>query len=443
MMHANKLDLFSAPATMEDNHLRITRTKERPAAYKPSDDRYQSRVYRPLADCAKWLSGGTPSKSNPAYWGGDIPWVSSKSLVNFYVADSEDRVTDAGAANGTRLVPEGSVLFVVRGMSLAKEFRVGITQRPVTFNQDLKALLPADDVDPLYLAFMLKAIEPTVLRMADATSHGTLRVQTDLLEQLPVPLPPLPEQRKIARILGAWDQALADLDALLAAKRRQKKGLAQRLLTGRVRLSGFDSSRVPMRPLSEFLRHFSKRNKTGRNLTPLSCSKVYGIVPQTEIFEKRIASADTSNYKIVRRGDLVYDPMLLWDASIGFVDSVDEGVISPAYATFHLNEAAADRSFFRHLFDGHYMRHQYKVISQGTNTRRRKAMASDFLAVEARIPSLEEQRQIATVLDAADAEIAALETQREALAQQKRGLMQRLLTGEVRVTPAPQDQPFA
>src|SRR5690625_4201006 len=93
---------------------------------------------RPLGDCGKWLSGGTPSRSNMDFWGGEIPWISSKSLDRFYVQNSDLRVTEAGAANGTQLVPADTVLFVVRGMSLANEFRVGITQRPVTFNQDLK-----------------------------------------------------------------------------------------------------------------------------------------------------------------------------------------------------------------------------------------------------------------------------------------------------------------
>lgn len=277
------------------------------------------------------------------------------------------------------------------------------------------------------------------IKQVASGGSGNKKLSMKKLRAIVVGVPPLPEQRKIACILGAWDRALADLDALIEAKRRQRKGLAQRLLTGRVRLSGFEGRRIPMRPLSEFFRHFSKRNKEGRDLTALSCSKVHGIVPQTEIFDKRVASDDTSRYKIVERGDLVYDPMLLWDASIGFSEAVDEGVISPAYATFHLNEETASRAFFRHFFDSHYMRHQYKVISQGTNKRRRKAMASDFLKVEARVPPLDEQRQIAAVLDAADAEIAALEAQRDALARQKRGLMQRLLTGEVRVTPDPED----
>ena len=194
---------------------------------------------RPLGECGKWLSGGTPARSNPDYWHGEIPWISSKSLDRFYVTDSDERVTEAGAENGTRRVPEGTILFVVRGMSLANEFRVGITQRNVTFNQDLKGLTTHDDVDPLYLAFALKAKEPIVMHLADSTSHGTLRLQTDVLEQLLIRIPPLPEQREIARVLGAWDRALADLDALIEAKRQRARGLAQRLLTGRARLPGF------------------------------------------------------------------------------------------------------------------------------------------------------------------------------------------------------------
>ena len=77
---------------------------------------------RPLAACGKWLSGGTPSKQNPGFWGGDIPWISAKSIHDFYVSDSEDRVTVEGAANGARLVPKGTILMVVRGMSLAHDF---------------------------------------------------------------------------------------------------------------------------------------------------------------------------------------------------------------------------------------------------------------------------------------------------------------------------------
>ena len=156
---------------------------------------------RPLSDCGEWVSGGTPSKSVASYWNGDIPWISSKSLKTFDLKDSEDRITQDAVRNGTRLLPKGAVVFVVRGMSLANEFRVGVTTREVAFNQDLRAIIPRSDMDGRFLAQFLKAREPVILGMTDNASHGTKRLPTELIESVQVPVPSLPEQRRIAAIL--------------------------------------------------------------------------------------------------------------------------------------------------------------------------------------------------------------------------------------------------
>src|SRR5580698_654005 len=86
-----------------------------------------------LKDTGTWLSGGTPSTDDPRYWDGDIPWISAASLKDFRISRSDRCVTRLGALSGTCLVPQGTVLFVVRGMSLKTEFRVGVTERQVTF----------------------------------------------------------------------------------------------------------------------------------------------------------------------------------------------------------------------------------------------------------------------------------------------------------------------
>jgi type I restriction enzyme S subunit len=168
-----------------------------------------------LADCGALLAGGTPSRSQAAYWGGTVPWISAKSLRSFAVADSEERLTDAGARVST-LVPPGTLLFVVRGMSLAREFRVGLTIREVAFNQDLRALVPAPDVDGRYLARFLEASSPQILAMVDEASHGTKRLTSDRFESIRVPCPPLPEQRRIAEILDMADALRAKRRATLA-----------------------------------------------------------------------------------------------------------------------------------------------------------------------------------------------------------------------------------
>ncbi len=166
---------------------------------------------RPLPDCGVLLTGGTPSRSEPSLWGGQLPWISAKSLKQFDVVDSDERLSDAGA-NASTVVPPGSVLFVVRGMSLAKEFRVGVSRTTVAFNQDLRALVPAKGVDGRYLARFLKASSQKILSLVDEASHGTKRLTSDRFENINVPVPPLPIQRRIAEIL---DKAEA-----LRAKRR-------------------------------------------------------------------------------------------------------------------------------------------------------------------------------------------------------------------------------
>lgn len=156
---------------------------------------------RKLADCGDWVSGGTPSKAVASFWNGNIPWISSKSLKSFDLCDSKDRITQAAVDNGTSLVPTGTVMFVVRGMSLANEFRVGVTTRPVAFNQDLRAIVPADDIDGRYLTHFLKANQQVIIGLANNASHGTKRLPTEMIEAVDIPVPPLPEQRHIAAIL--------------------------------------------------------------------------------------------------------------------------------------------------------------------------------------------------------------------------------------------------
>jgi type I restriction enzyme S subunit len=150
---------------------------------------------RSLGACGTWYSGGTPSTSNAAFWNGDLPWISASSLHEFYISDSDRRLTELGAQNGTRVVPENTILFIVRGMSLKTEFRVGITRQPVAFGQDCKAIIPSLDIDPLFLANAIRAKADEILGLVDEATHGTGRLQTEALAQLEIDIPSLPEQR--------------------------------------------------------------------------------------------------------------------------------------------------------------------------------------------------------------------------------------------------------
>ena len=168
----------------------------------------------PLSMLGRQLGGGTPSKSRSEFWNGSTPWVSPKDMKQDYIADAQMHVTEAALSNSpVKLVPPGSLLFVVRGMILDHSFPVALTTVPVTINQDMKAIVLHDYCMREYLLRALKGIKRDVLRAVERSSHGTCRLDAEVYASLAVPLPPLAEQH---RIVAKVDELTALCDALKA-----------------------------------------------------------------------------------------------------------------------------------------------------------------------------------------------------------------------------------
>lgn len=162
-----------------------------------------------LGECARFLSGGTPRKAVAEYWNGDIPWVGSGEMSESFIWDTALRVTREGAQDGSRLVPENTVLVVVRGMSLAKDFRISLTMREMTFNQDVKALVCTEGITPRFLFYALKARKDHIRDLATDASHGTKKLETDQLKAVVIKVPEtVEEQGKVTSILSAYDDLI-------------------------------------------------------------------------------------------------------------------------------------------------------------------------------------------------------------------------------------------
>jgi type I restriction enzyme S subunit len=154
-----------------------------------------------LGALGRWRSGGTPTTQEPSYWNGAIPWISASSLKSFFIDRSDRNVTEEGAGAGSRLVGPGTILFVVRGMSLKSEFRLGIAQRQVAFGQDCKAVIVDREWPHITVAVGLRAAEKEILLLVDEAGHGTGRLPTDLLREFEIAIPsPEPRQRVEAEL---------------------------------------------------------------------------------------------------------------------------------------------------------------------------------------------------------------------------------------------------
>jgi len=189
-----------------------------------------------LGEVATFLSGGTPSRSNDAYWKGDIPWISATSLRCSEIWRSDSNVTEEAVAAGSKFAPVGSTLLLVRGSALHKEILCGLVTKQVCFNQDVKALVPQAKVFPKFLTTLIKGMADDFLKLVSSAGNTAGVLDTKLLKAFEFLLPSLSEQTAIAAVLSDMDAELDALDQRLAKTRDLKQGMMQELLTGRTRL---------------------------------------------------------------------------------------------------------------------------------------------------------------------------------------------------------------
>lgn len=174
-------------------------------------------------------SGGTPSKANPEFWNGSIPWISAKDMKRLFLDDAEDHISAAAVKEGAKVAPVGTVLILVRGMTLLKDVPICVLRCEMSFNQDVKALLPKVETEGLFVALLLLGNKQRLLKMVDIAGHGTGKLNTDELNALELSAPKPAEQRRIVDFLSSFDAQIAIEADKLAVVKAHKNGLMQQL----------------------------------------------------------------------------------------------------------------------------------------------------------------------------------------------------------------------
>ncbi|MDP0501875.1 MAG: restriction endonuclease subunit S [Verrucomicrobiota bacterium JB022] len=266
-------------------------------------------------------------------------------------------------------------------------------------------------------------------------STNLASINTTQLKQFPALLPPLPEQRKIAEILGAWDDALEKLDTLIAAKTRRKQGLMQQLLTGKRRLPGFTGE---WRKVA-----FGKLMQEQNRYVEFDDDYLYRLISVRRraegLFLREALHGRDIKTKVMKRvhtGDFLISKMQVVHGALGCVKTEFDGCyVSDSYEVLiPRNPEQLEVRFLDYLSRLKFFWHQAYACSHGVHIEKMTFVMRDFMKEKISIPkSRNEQAAIADILEASDSELQLLRNQRQALEQQKRGLMQQLLTGKVRV----------
>jgi type I restriction enzyme S subunit len=246
-----------------------------------------------------------------------------------------------------------------------------------------------------------------------------------------MPVPPKKERNKITSILSDWDRAIENTNNLIEKLQLRKKGLMQQLLTGKTRLAGFSEEWKKIN-ISKIATHFTDKNKENEAIEVLSCTKYDGLVRSLDYFGRKVFGDDLSKYKIVPKGFFAYATNHIEEGSIGYQNLMDRGLVSPMYTVFKTNDTINNSFFFR-LLKTDRMIYNYQSNMSGSIARRGGLRWNVFEIISITIPALKEQNAIAELFNGIDEEIEKTKKYLEQLKTQKKGLMQQLLTGKIRV----------
>ena len=277
-----------------------------------------------------------------------------------------------------------------------------------------------------------------MVRRAGEKNVRAKNLTIQLCKELPIPLPPLPEQRKIAEILSTWDRAIETSKALLATARTQKRALMQTLLTGKRRFPEFEGEDWREVRFEEVFDRVRRKNTVGNENT-LTISGQDGLVSQQEYFNKRVAAADLSGYTLLAGGDFAYNKSYSTGYPMGAIKMLPDGqsgVVSSLYLCFTLADRDAHcREFFRHFFEAGCFNHEiYKFAQEGArNHGLLNVSVHDFFRAKITIPRRAEQERIADAINLAEQEESRDRAVLDKLRTEKKALSQQLLTGKRRV----------
>lgn len=379
-----------------------------------------------ISDLGNVVSGGTPDTNNPEYWDGNVLWVTPSevsTLSNRFISNTERKITEKGLKESSaKLLPINSLIICTRAT-------IGdccINKVPMCTNQGFKNIIVKNNnVDFLY--YLITKNKNELIRKACGSTF--LEISKKDIDNLKFAIPPLPEQEKIADILGTWDEAIEKLSNLIEQKKLLKKGLMQKILTGKTRLNGFTQPWKEVK-LGEILVERNEYTTQNNQVTILTSSRK-GIFRQEDYFDKQVASENNIGYKILHKYDFTYRAMTDDDVyCFNQLTNEDMGAVSPAYSVFYCENVP--NLLIKEILNSKCFGHQLLKISQGGTRKSLKFSALKTLKIY--IPSdINEQQVIAVVLSTADDEISLLKQKLEALKEQKKGLMQQLLTGQTRV----------
>ncbi|GHY58905.1 Type I site-specific deoxyribonuclease [Vibrio cholerae] len=334
---------------------------------------------------------------------------------------------------GKKFCQKGDLLITVKGAGTGKVIE---SDDSYAISRQLMAIRP-QKFDHGFVFYNLLA---SISRYEGAAAGLIPGISRDDVLHTPILIPPLTEQKKIAQILSTWDKAITTTEQLLANSQQQKKALMQQLLTGRKRLLDKNGVRFSGEWKFQSISQISKRiqrKSDGEDHPILTISSLSGFVRQDERYSRYMAGESVKNYILLKKGEFAYNKGNSKTYEFGCIfdlDSYKSGLVPHVYVCFKLHQGLSHR-YFKYLFEADYLKPQLgALVNTGVrNNGLLNIKPAEFMNTKVPVPCFDEQEQIANVLHASSETINKLQLKLDALKQEKKALMQQLLTGKRRV----------
>ena len=382
-----------------------------------------------LGDYVAITSGESPSLYDLKVEG-LYPYVKVEDMNNC----SKYQIESREYSNDTRnIILKGSIIFPKRGAAILNN-KVRIAQTNILMDSNMMAItVKKDCLDPEFLYYTI--IQEKLYKIADTSTIPQINNKHIIPYRFCLPL--INEQKSIVSLLITWDTAIEKQSELIEKLTLRKRALMQQLLTGKKRLSGFSREwkRIKLDDIAE--RVTRKNEEDNKNVVTISAQR--GFVVQTDFFNKSVASETLDNYFLVHKDEFCYNKSYSNGYPMGAIKRLktfDEAVVTTLYICFRLKDkASANIDFFEQYCEsGIFNKELVKVANEGGRAHGLlNVTPSDFFNMHMSIPNIDEQHAIASVLVNADKEIQLANEKLANLQSQKRGLMQQLLTGKIRI----------
>lgn len=393
----------------------------------------ESWIYTRLGSLTtKVGSGSTPRGGETAYSLSGIPFIRSQNVNDNKLIESSLKYIDSkihSKMNSTQVLAN-DLLLNITGASIGRSCVVPSNFKEGNVNQHVCIIRLKNNVDRKYIQLFLSSFAGQVSINRTQVGGNREGLNHQSVRSIKIPLPPLPEQKKIAEILSTWDEAIETTQNLISQLELRKKGLMQDLLTGKKRLPGFSGDWEEVR-LGDFLEKYSE-NTTCSDQYPVLTSSRRGLFFQEDYYTRQVASEDNTGYNIVPRGYFTYRHMsddLIFKFNINHL--CDFGIVSTLYPVFTTNEGLLDSYLLHELNEGISFKKYALMQKQGGS--RTYMYFKKLQSLKLKLPNIPEQQAIVDCVNTIQKVISSHTQKLTQLKTQKKGLMQQLLTGQKRV----------